>query len=289
MDGRVSVVIATRDRPAGLRRTLAKLSTLCPVPPVVVVDNASRHPVQLPPCFPAPLTLVALGHNRGAAGRTVGARYARTRYVAFSDDDSWWAPDALRTAADELDRDPRLALVAARTLVGAQQQPDPLNAAMADSPLSAADGAGVPVLGCLACATVVRRDAFLAVGGFSELLFLRGEETLLCYDLAAADWHLRYLDQVVAHHHPSAARPPAPHGQALQRRNSVLVAWLRRPLPVAIASTWRLARQARGDPVARAALAGLLRRLPTAVRARRRLPPEIEHAARLAEQAVGAT
>jgi hypothetical protein len=33
---------------------------------------------------------------------------------------------------------------------------------------------------------VLRRDAFLQVGGFSPLLFVFGEETVLAYDLAAA-------------------------------------------------------------------------------------------------------
>jgi hypothetical protein len=37
-----------------------------------------------------------------------------------------------------------------------------------------------------ACAAVLRRDAFLQVGGFSPLLFVFGEETVLAYDLAAA-------------------------------------------------------------------------------------------------------
>jgi hypothetical protein len=38
--------------------------------------------------------------------------------VAFCDDDSWWSAGALREAADVFDRCPRLAAVAARTLVG---------------------------------------------------------------------------------------------------------------------------------------------------------------------------
>ncbi|MDO0931403.1 hypothetical protein QQY66_06815 [Streptomyces sp. DG2A-72] len=35
-------------------------------------------------------------------------RHADTPYVAFSDDDSWWTPGALRQAADLLDVHPRL-------------------------------------------------------------------------------------------------------------------------------------------------------------------------------------
>ena len=58
------------------------------------------------------------------------------------------------------------------------------NAGAAASPLQ--DGGDVAVLGFLACTCVIRRAAFLGVGGFSELLFFIGEERLLAYDLAAA-------------------------------------------------------------------------------------------------------
>jgi GT2 family glycosyltransferase len=285
VDDRVSVVIATRDRPAELARTLDLLAALRPCPPVIVVDNASAAVPGRVRDHPAVAELIALDRNLGAAARTVGARRATTRFVAFSDDDSWWAPGALRVAGDALDRHPRLGLVAARTLVGPRRRPDPLNEAMAASPLPATDHLpGRPVLGCLACASVVRRDAFLGVGGFRELFQVGGEETLLCYDLAAAGWGVRYLPEVVAHHHPSSTRPPAPHRRALQRRNRVLTGWMRRPLAVAGGETWRLVRDAVRDPVARAALAGLLRRLPAALADRRPLPPGLERDVRALER-----
>jgi glycosyltransferase involved in cell wall biosynthesis len=92
--------------------------------------------------------VVALARNAGAAARNAGVRRARTPYVAFSDDDSWWQPGALRRAAAALDAHPRLGLVAARTLVGPGCEPDPVNEAMAASPLR--EGGGATVLGFLA-------------------------------------------------------------------------------------------------------------------------------------------
>jgi GT2 family glycosyltransferase len=282
----VSVVIATRNRPAELGRTLDALGALRPCPPVIVVDNASDGPLGPAYRHPVVTRLVPLRRNRGAAARTVGARLAGTPYVAFSDDDSWWAPGALASAADALDRHPRLALVAARTLVGPEHRSDPINTDLSASPLPSGDGVpGTAVLGCLACATVVRRAAFLGVGGFRELLLIYGEETLLCYDLAAAGWALRYLDHVVAHHHPSAERAELWRRRALARRNEALIGWMRRPLRVAAGHTWRLVRQAPDDRAARAALAGLTLRLPAALADRRPLPEALERQVRLLERA----
>jgi len=272
---RVTVVIATRNRCEELLRTLGLLAALPEQPPVIVVDNGSGDgsAAAAARCFPG-VEVVALARNAGAAARNVGVRQARTPYVAFSDDDSWWQAGALRRAAAALDADPRLGLVAARTLVGPRREPDPVNEAMAASPLR--DSGGAAVLGFLACACVVRKAAFVAVGGFSELLFFVGEEQLLAYDLAAAGWGRRYRPEVVACHHPSPLRPDPGRRRQAELRNAVLTAWLRRPAAVALAETRSLVGQAARDRDARAALAGAARRLPRALAGRRRLPDEVE-------------
>lgn len=287
---RVTVVIATRNRFESLARTLDALSGVRPVPPVVVVDNASDGGAAWVRRHPTAPYVVNLARNRGGAARTVGARVATTPYVAFSDDDSWWAPDALALAAEVLDRHPRLGLVAARTVVGSDEHPDPVSEEMAASPLAATDGVpGTPVLGCLACAAVVRRRAFLAAGGFRELFLIGGEETLLCYDLAAAGWALRYLDSVVAHHHPAPDRPPPARRRAWQRRNEALVQWMRRPAVVAARDSWQLVRGAGHDRAARMALRGTVRALPVALAGRRRLPARLERDIRTLERREQAT
>jgi glycosyltransferase involved in cell wall biosynthesis len=288
---RVTVVVMTRNRREQLRHTLRRLRELSGPVPVVVVDNGSDDgtPDAVRREFPA-VTVVALPENRGAVARTVGVRLARTPYVAFSDDDSWWAPGALKTAADHLDQVPRLGLVAARTLVGPQERPDPLSEVLAASPLGTEPGLPGPrVLGFLACAAVVRRDAYLQAGGFHPVVFFLGEETVLAQDLATAGWALCHVPDVVAHHHPRppGAGPARAAGQAardrLQLRNALLSAWLRRPAGVAAAHTWRVARRW-DDPVARGALLDAARRAPRALAARRRLPPHVEAEVRLLER-----
>lgn len=68
---------------------------------------------------------------------------------------------------------------------------------------------------------------------------------------------------------------PAPRVGVAAVRNELLTAWLRRPLPVALERTGRLARTALVDRGARAALGAALWRLPRALRARHRLPAAV--------------
>src|SRR4051794_32357037 len=209
MDLRISVVIATRDRRVHLGRTLDRLQSLPESPSIVLVDHGSSdgtaeyvrraHPE---------VRLIALGENLGAAARTLGVAEARSPYVAFSDDDSWWAPGALACASDRFDAHRRLGLLAARVLVGPGETIDPSCAMMAASPLpTRADLPGPSVLGFLACGAVVRRSAFLEAGGFEARFGVGGEEELLAMDLAAAGWGLAYCKDVVAHHHPTSCGP----------------------------------------------------------------------------------
>jgi GT2 family glycosyltransferase len=285
MSARVTVVIATRNRREELARTVRRLGELTPAAPVIVVDNGSYDGTAQAVRERYPdVHVLALPRNLGAVARNLGVRAARMPYVAFSDDDSSWAAGALERAVAALDRHPGLALVAARTLVGPEQHADPLTALMAESPLPrAADAPGPSVLGFLACSAVLRRDAFLQVGGFSPVLFQVGEERLLAWDLAAAGWQLCYLEDVVAHHHPSASRPDGRQRRSVDRRNAVLTDWMRRPLRVAAGSAGALARESARDPTARAALVGVLARLPAALRRRAPLPAVVERQVRLLE------
>ncbi|WP_338146163.1 glycosyltransferase family 2 protein [Streptomyces scabichelini] len=281
----MGVVIATRDRADSLAVTLRHLLALPEKPPVLVADNASSDGTRamIAEQFPE-VRVLALPANRGALARNDGVRALDTPYVAFSDDDSWWEPGALTTAARLLDAHPRLGLLSARTLVGPSDAPDPLNDFLAGSPLGpATDLPGNQVLGFLGCAAVARRSAYLDAGGYHRLLFFGAEETLLAYDLAARGWGVVHCPEVVAHHHPAPV--PRAHRSAVVHRNELLTTWLRRPLPVALRRTWDLATAARRDPEARRALSAALALLPAALRARTPLPPYIERAVRQVEGA----
>jgi GT2 family glycosyltransferase len=222
-DPRITVVVITRNRRERLVRTLSRLTSLPERPPVVVVDNASDDgtPDVVRSRFPD-VRVVALPANQGALARTVGVRAATTPYVAFSDDDSWWAAGALSRAADHFDAAPRLGLLASRVVVEPGGAVDPVCRQMAASPLAPApDLPGPAVLGFVACGSVVRRRAFLQVGGFHPVIFFAGEETVLALDLAAAGWGLAYVDEVTAHHQPEAGSERRGRDR-LQTRNALL-------------------------------------------------------------------
>jgi len=271
---RVTVVVATRDRWGDLRQSLPRHRPH----PVVLVDNGSKDdtPERVAEAFPE-VEVVRLASNAGAAARNVGVRLARTPYVAFADDDSWWEPGALDRAADLLDADDRLALVAARVLVGESGRLDPVCAQMEGSALGthAADP-GPRVLGFIACGAVVRRASFLSVDGFDTVVFFAGEEERVALDLADAGWSLCYVPEVVARHMPSTVRD-APGRPSLIARNRLLTALLRRPPAVVLRVAAEAARSADG----RRGMAAALPRVPSALRARRRLSPEVEAARRL--------
>jgi GT2 family glycosyltransferase len=271
---RVTVVLATRDRRESLLRSLAHLDRAGA--PVIVVDNASTDgTVEAVRTAHPRVQVVPLPANAGAVARTDGVLRAGTPYVAFADDDSWWEPGSLDYAADLLDTHPQVAVVVGRVRMAGDGSEDAVTrkhrrALLGRSP------AGAHVLSFPAFAAVARRDAYRAVGGFSPLLFFGGEEHLLALDLAAAGWQLIFAEHLTAWHDPAGPDRPTLARWALQTRNDVLVDWLRRPLPAALAATGRLARRAVRDPAARRALGGVLRRLPAALRQRRPVPADVE-------------
>jgi GT2 family glycosyltransferase len=205
----------------------------------------------------------------------VAAWFRREPFLAFSDDDSWWAPGALDLAAELMHRHRRLAVLAARVLVGPEARLDPTCGMMGQSPLAPApDLPGRPVLGFLACGAVVRREAFLAAGGFHPRLGVGGEEWLLAIDLSVLGWGVAYVPEVVAHHHPPGGRDPGPR-RVHQLRNQILCAWLRRRPATAFRVT-AAALASIGDREVRSAVTRAAGQLGWALRERRPVPRRLE-------------
>ncbi|SFL10187.1 glycosyltransferase family 2 protein [Geodermatophilus ruber] len=276
-DPRVAVVVITHQRREELLLALARLRALPEQPPVVVVDNGSGDgtAAAVRERFPE-VELIASRENLGAIGRNLGVARVHRPYVAFCDDDTWWEPGSLRTAADVLDAHPRLAVLTARILVEPGGTEDPIVPELRDSPVPGADWLPGPALGSfLAGASVLRREAFDEVGGFCERLWLGGEEELLAADLATRRWELCYLPALTVHHQASRARDP--HKRRSDGiRNTLWTTWLRRPLRPALSRTAHLLRTLPRDRVTAAGLLAAVRGLPWVLRERRVLPPHAE-------------
>jgi len=253
-------VILTRDRWPRLRQTVDRLRSGHPGVPIVVVDNGSRtRPGHLPG-----VELVHCAADRGAAARNVGVERARTPFVAFCDDDAWWAEGTLAPAVARLADEPGLGALVGRVLVEPGGRLDPV---------SAAHEREGRVIGFQATALVVRRAAFLAMGGFHRRFRIGAEEELLAMQLLSAGWRLAYEPRAVLHHAPVPEdHHTRSHRPVVQPRNELWTAWLRRPLPVAARETARILR---ADPDPRV-LTSALRGLPWVLREREVNPPEVE-------------
>jgi GT2 family glycosyltransferase len=276
-DRRVEIVMITHNRRDELLHSLQRLGELPERPFVTVVDNGSQDGSAdaVRREFPE-VRVLTPGRNLGAVGRNLGTALVTAPYVAFCDDDTWWEPGALKLAADVLDLHPGLAVVNAHILVEPGSRDDSMSLEMALSPLRAGPGIpGHPLLSFLAGASVVRRSAFEAAGGFSTRLWLGGEEELLACDLAAAGWWMTYLPEAVVHHRPSVAREAhlrRRHGI----RNTLWFTWLRRPWRSALRRTVHLGRTVPRDRISVAGFADALRGVGWVLAQRRVVSGELE-------------
>ena len=169
----LSYVIVTRDRHAELRHTLARVAALgvrahdaIGGAEVLVVDNASRTPVLAPSAGAGvgglPVRVLRSERNHGAAGRTLGVEAARGSWVLMLDDDSSPRDTAFVDALLEADEQ-TLAIAADVGLPGGRRE-----------------SGGLPEV-FIGCGVAIRRDAYLAVGGYDAGFEYYAEE----YDLAA--------------------------------------------------------------------------------------------------------
>ncbi|WP_306208765.1 glycosyltransferase family 2 protein [Actinoplanes sp. RD1] len=282
----IGVVVITWNRRDEALAAVERLCALPERPPVVLVDNGSTDGTAdaVRSRFPE-VDVVALGENLGAVGRTVGVRRLETPYVAFCDDDTWWEPGSLELAVKLLKAYPRIAVLNARIVVEPSGIEDPVVAELRDSPVPAPPWLPGPALGSfLAGASVVRRDAYLACGGFNARLWLGGEEELLATDLLSAGWELCYSEELVVHHQASRVRD-----SRLRRRNglrnTLWFTWLRRPLGPALRRTAFLARTVPRDRTSVLAAWDAARGLPWLVRERRPRPRTVERRLRPLDEA----
>jgi GT2 family glycosyltransferase len=279
IEQRVSVVMLTHNRREEALYSLARLHALPERVPVYLVDNGSTDgTAQAVRERFADVRIVRLERNAGAAGRNAGVKAARTPYIAFCDDDTWWAAGSYARAVEVFDAHPRLAAITGKVLVGREQREDEASLRMAASPLSNELGVpGTQVLGLMAGACIVRREAYLAAGGYEARLFIGGEELLLALDLMSAGWAMAYLPDIVVHHHPSLVRDTAAR-RRMHHRNALWCAWLRRRWPGVLRETWRLLGLSVRNRALALGVLDAMKGLPWALSRRTPVPLHVEQA-----------
>jgi glycosyltransferase involved in cell wall biosynthesis len=88
------VVIPTYNRPGPLQRAVASALAQRGVDVEVIVVDDGSSPRVTSNALPAEVTIARTGECGGVAtARNMGARLARSPWLAFLDDDDWWAPD----------------------------------------------------------------------------------------------------------------------------------------------------------------------------------------------------
>jgi GT2 family glycosyltransferase len=164
----LSLVIPTHNRADVLASTLAKLARLdeqtvgerCEL---IIVDNGSDAPPEPPRTLDNGIEtrVIALGENRSAAARNVGAEQARADWIVMLDDDS------------SLEKSPAIDTLRA--------MPSDVHAVGGEIllPNGAHESGGLPEV-VIGCGCAYRRDVFNALGGYDASFDFYAEEYDLC-------------------------------------------------------------------------------------------------------------
>jgi GT2 family glycosyltransferase len=247
----ISIGITTRDRIASLRACLASiLATLGTDHDVIVFDDGSAVPVEGQLDADAARLGVRVIRDDAGPGYIVGrnrmVRAARHDVVLLLDDDAFvLSAGAVESAATVLEADPRAAAVA---FAQAERDGKPWPEAM--QPGRGRAASIVPSF--IGFAHLLRRDVFLALGGYRESFVVYGEEKEFCRRLLAAGHHVVYLpDALVAHVQDPASRDARRHTR-YTIRNDCLMSLYNDPWPMVACALplqlWRYRRRRAGLP-----------------------------------------
>ncbi len=230
----LSVGIASRGRPESLTRCITSLRLLGDIlAEIVVVDDGSAEALEpavrasVPPELEGKLRMTRFAPARGvAAARSEAVRQATSPWVLNLDDDAVIvSAEAVHAALQTIAADPSIFAIAfAQAKANGDPWPAAVQPAVVDHPCQVAAFIGFGHL--------VRRDAFLRLGGFRSQLIIHGEEGELCVRALDAGFRVVYL--------PAAriAHLADPKGRDVQRylhltvRNGVLASVYNDPLPL---------------------------------------------------------
>lgn len=175
----LTVVFVTYNSSAVIARAVASVPAACPI---VIVDNASPEGTAWRAGLPRPVTFVEMGCNAGfGTACNAGARRAQTPYVLFLNPDAELEQDAVERllAAARVYGDPAILMP---SIVGEsgrlmRKEGSILEPVPRRARLSPEDVAGDYCTRFVhGAAFMMAREAFLALGGFDEAIFLYHED-----------------------------------------------------------------------------------------------------------------
>lgn len=232
---RLTIGITTRHRPRALARLIDSLALLADFEPsVIVFDDGSEPPAQdTLAAMTTSLPVRIIRDDSGAAyiaGRNRIVRHADTPFVLLLDDDAVILDaQPVRDALAILQRDTTVAAVGfAQAEADGQPWPLPMQPGRGEVPSL------VPAY--IGFAHLVRRDTFLAMGGYQELFEFYGEEKELCIRLWQAGHKVVYLPAARIAHVPDSGGRSNSRYVRYAIRNDCLFSILNEPLPLPLVS-----------------------------------------------------
>lgn len=235
----VSAVLLTFNRREMTARVLDELAAQGCADEVIVVDASSDGTAEMARARGA---VVLEPGDLGAAGRNVGAEAAKHELVLFIDDDSHPEPGAVEELEKAFAANPRLGVaggfirnVADDGTIVIDEQVGSFDWFLR-SGIEGDPPEGIPAYFFPEGASMVRRDAFLAAGGFYGPFFFTLSEIDLTMRLAAAGWETRYFPLApFAHLKGTGSDGGGYHRMLYLRvRNELWHFWLRYPPAMAL-------------------------------------------------------
>jgi GT2 family glycosyltransferase len=235
----VTAVVLAHNRRRAVARVLDELDAQHCVDEVIVVDSSDDGTAEM---VRSRGVRVLEPGDLGAAGRNAGAEAARHELVLMLDDDSYPEPGAVDALVEAIEAEPRVAVATGLIRdvdwdgrVLGEDQPGSFDwflrsGRKGDPP------EGMPVFFFAEGGCLLRRDAFLAAGGFFAPFFFTVSELDATMRLAAAGWEVRYFPHArFAHLKSPEARPSFDRTLRLRIRNQLWHYWLRYPPAMAAA------------------------------------------------------
>jgi GT2 family glycosyltransferase len=220
---RVGISIPTRDRWDDLEVTLTSLqergySTL----ETIVIDDGSSAPMPagFAERFPWVRFIRSEKPEGACAQRNRIARLLTAPLILSLDDDSFPVAGSLEAACDWMDARPRVFSLSFQIVYRHETPPE-----------NFASRRPFPVRDFIGCAALLRREMYLALGGYEEKFIFFGEEPELCVRAMQRGFEVEGYPGFVIQHNVSPVRRDLGKRASLLIRRESLVALLFFPFP----------------------------------------------------------